>query len=238
MSMITIITAIATAMRAMATDAANERQQLRNAACCNCIRSGRARTSRGHEISTMRYAVVIAAAASYNRAAHFSTLWPPQPFSVNDTAGRAHALQEAGDREVASVQRFFEVTLLKSTPAAFVVVGANNIRTISSAIRRLLTSVLSLGHPKVSRGVAVVAARSQGLQLLSRVSVALVFVLFNVFGSSTMCAMAQAFQDRFNTRASFCISRRSLNAAPVAACTPTYKCSLYTSPPSKTSLLC
>jgi hypothetical protein len=141
-------------------------------------------------------------------ARHTSALWPPQPYSVNDTAGRAYALQEAGDREVASVQRFFEVTLLNATRAAFVVVGANNIRTISSASRRLLTSVLSLGHPKVSRGVTIVEARSHGLQLLIRVSVALVFVLFNVFGLSIMCAMAQAFQNRFNTCASPCISRR------------------------------
>ena len=40
--MITMITAIATEMRAMATDATQKRQQLRNAAWCNCIRSGRA----------------------------------------------------------------------------------------------------------------------------------------------------------------------------------------------------
>jgi hypothetical protein len=40
MSMITIITATATEMTAMVTDAAKERQQLRNTACCNCILQG------------------------------------------------------------------------------------------------------------------------------------------------------------------------------------------------------
>jgi hypothetical protein len=155
-----------------------------------------------------------AAAASYNRAADFSTL-AATSYSVNDTkAGRAYALQAVGAGEVASVQRFCEVTLLIAIIAAFLVVGVNNIHTISSALRRLLTAELSLvstgtssftGHPEVGRDVTIVAARSQGLQLLSRVSVTLVFVFLTFLVRSVFTiiyAMAQAFQDSFKTCAS------------------------------------
>jgi hypothetical protein len=157
-----------------------------------------------------------AAAASYNRAADFSIL-AATSYSVNDTkAGRAYALQAAGAGEVASVQRFCEVALLIAITAAFLVVGVNNIRTISSAMRRLLTAELSLvstGHPEVSSDVTIVAARSQGLQLLSRVSVTLVFVFSTFLVRSVftvMYAMAQAFQDSFKT----CDSPDVLECAP------------------------
>ncbi len=57
MLMFMIITAIAMETTAMATDATKEHQQLRNAACCNYTRSGRAHTSRGHEIRIPRNAI-------------------------------------------------------------------------------------------------------------------------------------------------------------------------------------
>ena len=61
------------------------------------------------------------------------------------------------------------------------------------------------GHPEVGRDVTIVAARSQGLQLLSRVSVTLVFVFLTFLVRSVFTiiyAMAQAFQDSFKTCAS------------------------------------
>lgn len=147
----------------------------------------------------------IAAAVSYHRAADFSSLAATSYF-LNDTqAGRAYALQAAGAGEVASVQRFCEVAVLTVITAAFLVVGVNNIRTIVSAMRHLLTAELSLvtfGHPEGSRDSTFVAARSQGVQLLSRVAVSLVvvfstFLLRSVF--TVLYAMAQAFQSSFNT---------------------------------------
>lgn len=146
----------------------------------------------------------IAAAVSYNRAAEFSTL-AAKAFAVNDTAaGREYALQATGAGEVASVQRFCEVSVLFMIVAAFLIVGVSNISTIISAMHQLMKAEAMSASINDSDDTFA-AAKTQGNQLLSRVVVTVVFV-FCTFMVRTvftmMYAAAQAFQNDFRECAS------------------------------------
>ena len=156
------------------------------------------------------------AAFYYNQAAD-ANVDAASAFAANNTAmGKElrdvanHRYERAGN--VASIQRFSEVSVLMLTITAFSTVGVFSAQVIASAMRTLLTAqerFVSVAGAAGEQGRQLVAAASlQGRQLQRKVLGTFVFVFITVLVRSVFTfiyAVAQALDDNYHPCAiNFC----------------------------------
>lgn len=156
------------------------------------------------------------AAFYYNQAADYS-MDAANLFGANNTAAGKAARGVANEKhqlagEVASIQRFAEVSVLILIITAFLTVGVFSTQVIASALRTLFVAgqaLVSVAGAAGEQGRLVVAAANlQGRALQRKVIVTFVFVFLTLLVRSVftiLYAVAQALQNSGNPCAiSFC----------------------------------
>ncbi len=180
------------------------------------------------------------AAFYYNQAAD-SSMDAANSFGANNTAAGKVARVVANEKhqlagEVASIQRFAEVSVLILIITAFLTVGVFSTQVIASALRTLFVAgqaLVSVAGAAGEQGRLVVAAANlQGRALQRKVIVTFVFVFLTLLVRSVFTILYAVAQAPFKTMV---IPAQSASATPATTCTPTSTVGFCTLPGSNKS---